>query len=50
MRFTQTLTSHLTPEWRKHYIDYESLKKMIYAMIGQPEPSGEEGRWYKSIS
>lgn len=24
MRFAQHLSSHLTPEWRKYYIDYEA--------------------------
>ena len=41
MRFTQHLSSHLTPEWRKYYINYEALKKMIYEMVGQSEPSGD---------
>ena len=41
MRFTQHLSSHLTPEWRKYYINYEALKKMIYEMVGQSEPNGE---------
>lgn len=26
MRFAQHLSSHLTPEWRKHYIDYEVIR------------------------
>lgn len=44
MRFTEHLSSHLTLEWRKHYINYETLKKLIYEIVGQSEPSGEEGR------
>lgn len=35
MRFAHHLSSHLTPEWRKHYIDYDNLKGRIYEMIGQ---------------
>lgn len=30
MKFGQQLTSHLTPEWRKQYIQYEKLKNLIY--------------------
>ena len=44
MRFTEHLSSHLTLEWRKHYINYELLKKMIYEIVGEEEPSGDEGR------
>jgi len=36
MRFSHRLSSHLTPEWRKHYVQYDKLKKMIYEMTGQP--------------
>lgn len=42
MRFAQHLSSHLTPEWRKHYIDYDDLKKRIYEMVGGT-PGGEDG-------
>ena len=34
MRFSSHLSSHLTPEWKKHYIDYDSLKKIVYSMVG----------------
>ena len=27
MRFSRHLSSHLTPEWRKKYIQYTELKK-----------------------
>lgn len=30
MKFAQHLDAHLTPEWRKQYIAYEELKKLIY--------------------
>ena len=43
MRFSQRLISHLTPEWRKHYIQYEKLKRMIYDITGQPlNTSGDD--------
>lgn len=45
MRFTEHLSSHLTLEWRKHYINYETLKKMIYELVGQTEQAGTEGRF-----
>lgn len=35
MRFAHHLSSHLTPEWRKHYIDYNDLKGRIYQMVGK---------------
>ncbi len=44
MRFAQHLSSHLTPEWRKHYIDYDKLKKMIYEMVGEAVPVDDEGQ------
>jgi hypothetical protein len=34
MRFSRHLSSHLTPEWRKKYIQYTELKRMLYEMIG----------------
>ena len=42
MRFAHHLSSHLTPEWRKHYIDYDDLKRRIYEMVGK-EAVKEEG-------
>lgn len=33
MRFAQHLSSHLTPEWRIHYMNYEALKKLVYQMV-----------------
>lgn len=42
MRFAQHLSSHLTPEWRKHYIDYDDLKRRIYEMVGGSPGVGEE--------
>lgn len=49
MRFAHHLSSHLTPEWRKHYIDYDDLKRRVYEMIGKkPQAEDEElleGTW-----
>ncbi len=33
MRFARRLTSHLTPEWRKHYVRYDELKKKVYDIV-----------------
>ncbi|XP_069772266.1 xenotropic and polytropic retrovirus receptor 1 homolog [Narcine bancroftii] len=30
MKFAEHLSAHLTPEWRKQYIEYETLKKMLH--------------------
>ena len=45
MRFARHLSSHLTPEWRKHYIDYDDLKRRVYEMVGKentPEREDQE--------
>ena len=43
MRFAHHLSSHLTPEWRKHYIDYDDLKRRVYEMIGKkPQTTAED--------
>lgn len=31
MRFSEHLGSHLTPEWRSQYVQYEEMKKFLYA-------------------
>ncbi|PAV58031.1 hypothetical protein WR25_18800 isoform B [Diploscapter pachys] len=42
MRFGEQLASHLTPEWRKQYINYEMLKDMLYkAMTEIPTEEAE---------
>lgn len=33
MKFAQTLSSHVTPEWRTQYIRYDELKSMIYEAL-----------------
>ena len=37
MRFARRLISHLTPEWRNHYIHYDELKVKIYEMVDKTE-------------
>lgn len=43
MKFGEQLASHLTPEWRKQYIEYERLKDMLYEFMVEM-PSEEEQR------
>ena len=40
MKFAETLSAHITPEWRKQYIQYEEMKAMVYAAI-QEAPAAE---------
>nr|CAD7432787.1 unnamed protein product [Timema monikensis] len=40
MKFTEHLSAHITPEWRKQYINYEDMKAMLYAAVEQA-PSAE---------
>ncbi|GLV33855.1 uncharacterized protein CBL_11261 [Carabus blaptoides fortunei] len=40
MKFAEHLTAHITPEWRKQYINYEEMKALLYAAVEQA-PSGE---------
>uniref|UniRef100_A0A3B3ZPE0 Xenotropic and polytropic retrovirus receptor 1a n=1 Tax=Periophthalmus magnuspinnatus TaxID=409849 RepID=A0A3B3ZPE0_9GOBI len=35
MKFTEHLAAHITPEWRKQYIQYEAFKEMLYAAQDQ---------------
>jgi len=38
MKFAERLSALITPEWRKQYITYEEMKKMLYnAMENQPQ-------------
>ncbi|XP_060785345.1 xenotropic and polytropic retrovirus receptor 1 homolog isoform X3 [Neoarius graeffei] len=41
MKFTEHLAAHITPEWRKQYIQYEAFKEMLYSAQDQA-PSIEE--------
>ncbi|XP_071444302.1 solute carrier family 53 member 1-like [Hetaerina americana] len=40
MRFTEHLSAHITPEWRKQYINYEEMKAMLYLAV-EEAPSAE---------
>ncbi|XP_055516106.1 xenotropic and polytropic retrovirus receptor 1 homolog [Leucoraja erinacea] len=40
MKFAEHLSAHLTPEWRKQYIEYEALKKMLH--LAQEEAPNTE--------
>lgn len=40
MKFAEHLSAHITPEWRKQYINYEKMKSMLYAAVEQ-SPSAE---------
>uniref|UniRef100_A0A3B4T4A8 Xenotropic and polytropic retrovirus receptor 1a n=1 Tax=Seriola dumerili TaxID=41447 RepID=A0A3B4T4A8_SERDU len=35
MKFAEHLSSHITPEWRKQYLQYEAFKEMLYAAQDQ---------------
>jgi len=35
MKFAEHLGAHITPEWRKQYIQYEEMKAMLYASVEQ---------------
>ncbi|KAE9535948.1 hypothetical protein AGLY_007849 [Aphis glycines] len=40
MKFAEHLQAHITPEWRKQYINYEDMKEMLYKII-EEAPSVE---------
>nr|XP_023014891.1 xenotropic and polytropic retrovirus receptor 1 [Leptinotarsa decemlineata] len=40
MKFAEHLTAHITPEWRKQYINYEEMKAMLYMAV-EEAPSAE---------
>ena len=42
MKFGEHLASHITPEWRTQYIDYEQMKSMLYSALEQA-PLAEVG-------
>ena len=50
MRFSSHLSRYLTPEWKRHYIDYEGLKKEVYLMVGKREPVEDEGEEREGVS
>ena len=63
MKFGQHLSSHLTPEWRKQYVNYEviccqpgllskngilqGLKKILYDMIGDESTTNKDGNFWE---
>lgn len=40
MKFAEHLSAHITPEWRKQYINYEEMKAMLYVAL-EEAPSAE---------
>ncbi|XP_072934317.1 solute carrier family 53 member 1 isoform X1 [Epargyreus clarus] len=40
MKFAEHLSAHITPEWRKQYINYEEMKAMLYTTV-EEAPSAE---------
>lgn len=56
MKFGEELSSHLTPEWRKQYIDYKALKTLLYqglegrAIDGTPTDDAESARLLAKVS
>jgi len=40
MKFAEHLGAHITPEWRKQYIQYEEMKSLLYAAL-ETAPSAE---------
>ncbi|KAG8222647.1 hypothetical protein J437_LFUL003769 [Ladona fulva] len=40
MKFAEHLSAHITPEWRKQYINYEEMKAILYSAVEQA-PSAE---------
>ena len=40
MKFAEHLGAHITPEWRKQYIQYDEMKQMLYAAL-EEAPSVE---------
>ena len=33
MKFGEQLVTHVTPEWRKQYLQYEELKEFLYEQL-----------------
>lgn len=40
MKFAEHLSAHITPEWRKQYINYEEMKGLLYLAV-EEAPSAE---------
>ncbi|XP_067950086.1 solute carrier family 53 member 1-like isoform X2 [Watersipora subatra] len=41
MKFAEHLSAHITPEWRKQYIEYEKMKRLLYD-AQEAVPAAEE--------
>ncbi|XP_065210081.1 solute carrier family 53 member 1 [Planococcus citri] len=37
MKFAEHLSAHITPEWRKQYINYEEMKAMLYNAVSEAD-------------
>ncbi|KAK7571792.1 hypothetical protein V9T40_014264 [Parthenolecanium corni] len=37
MKFAEHLSAHITPEWRKQYIEYEEMKSMLYNAVADAD-------------
>ena len=42
MKFAIHLSAHITPEWRKQYIQYEEMKAMVYAAVEEAPEDDED--------
>lgn len=43
MKFAEHLAAHITPEWRKQYINYEEMKSMLYYVMEEaPSPESAD--------
>ncbi|KAL0280325.1 UNVERIFIED_CONTAM: hypothetical protein PYX00_001654 [Menopon gallinae] len=43
MKFAEHLAAHITPEWRKQYINYEEMKAMLYYVVEEaPSPESAD--------
>lgn len=41
MKFAEHLSDHITPEWRKQYIEYDEMKDVLYKAIENQPPEGK---------
>ena len=49
MKFAEHLSDHITPEWRKQYIEYDEMKDVLYKAIeNQPEGKSTTNRNYST--
>lgn len=43
MKFAEHLAAHITPEWRKQYIQYEVSPATFPGLAAEPCPAGRSG-------